>query len=210
MKTDEVWDDLRVSADMVTLTELQHTEVPQKVMSYFNRERGASYSGIYGLGFDRGRDGRGLFQNACFHCQLPHDYSEGTAVEPHVHVRLLPGTDAEAGQLLLLEFEYVWINIDERAPASTSIISINHRVSEEELAVGNSMISFGFIEKPEATISSMLSCRFSRITIGKEWEWDFWRPSGLENDSFQGMMVFLEFDFHYRKDMLGSREHHRK
>jgi hypothetical protein len=210
MKREEVWDDLRVSADMVTFTEHQHTAAPQKVLTYCNSERGASYSGVYGFGFDHGKDGRGLFQNACFHCQLPHDYSEGTAIEPHVHLRLMPGTEAAAGQKLLIEFEYLWVNIGERAPESTSIISMNHTVSEEELSCGNSMISFGFIEKPEATISSMLSCRFSRITIGMDWERDFWRPAGLENDSFEGMMVFLEFDFHYRKDGLGSREQLRK
>jgi hypothetical protein len=210
MEHEEVWDDLRVSADMVTLTDLQHTALPKEVLAGYNTERGVSYSGICGVGFDHGKDGKGLFQNACFHCQLPHDYSEGTAIEPHVHVRLAPGTDAQAGQQLLLEFEYLWFNIGEEPPESTTIIPMNYTVGPQELQGSHAMISFGFIEKPDATISSMLSCRFSRVTIGNDWERDFWRPAGLANDSFQGLMIFLEFDFHYRKDGMGSREHHRK
>jgi hypothetical protein len=210
MNREEVWDDLRVTADMVTLTDLQHTALPKQVLTGYNRQRGTSYSGICGLGFDHGRDGRGLFQNACFHCQLPHGYREGSSIEPHVHVRLAPGSDAEPGQMLLLELEYLWLNIGESPPESTEVIPLNHRVSREELSGKHLMISFGFLEKPEATISSMLSCRFSRVTIGEDWEQDFWRPRGLENDSFRGTMIFLEFDFHYRKDSLGSRENHRK
>lgn len=210
MEQNEIWDDLRVSADMVTFGELQHTALPQKVRVGYHRQRGLSYSGIYGYGFDHGREGKGLFQNAFFHCQLPHDYLEGSSIEPHAHLRFVPGSDAAAGQQLLLELEYQWINIGEEAPEDTSIIALNHSVSRDELGGGNSMVSFGFIEKEHARISSMLSCRFSRITIGADWERDFWRPAGLENDSFRGMLIFLEFDFHYRKDGLGSRSHHHK
>ena len=200
-----MWDDVRVTADMVTLGELQHTERPARIRLYSNKGRSFSYSGIWGYGFDHGKDGKGLFQNAYFNVQLPHSYEEGSPIEPHVHVRLIPGSDAGAGQKLLLEFEYVWVNIGEIAPEDTVIRPVNHTVEEEELSGGNTMISFGTIEKPDSKISSMLSCRFSRITIQEGWE-DYWRPSGLENDNFAGMMVLLEFDFHIRKDSNGSRE----
>jgi hypothetical protein len=122
-----------------------------------------------------------------------------------VHVRLLPGSEAVAGQQLLLEFEYVWINVNAAAPEDTTIIPVNYPVKTEDLQGGNSLISFGFIEKSNATISSMLSCRFSRISIEEGWE-DYWRTEGLENDSFRGMMVLLEFDFHIQKDSEGSKE----
>lgn len=200
-----MWDDVRVTADMVTLGELQHTRPPGQVRLYSNSSRSPSYSGIWGYGFDHGKDGCGLFQNAYFNVQLPHSYEEGTPIEPHVHVRLIPGGDAAAGQKLLLEFEYVWVNVGEDAPSDTVIIPVNHRVSEEDLVGGNTLISFGSIEKADARISSMLSCRFSRITIEEGWE-DYWTPRGLENDDFAGMMVLLEFDFHIRKDTSGSRE----
>lgn len=200
-----MWEDLRVTADMVTLGNMQHTGVPTRVRMVTNRERGSSYSGLFGCAFDHGRDGKGMFQNACFHTQLPHGYVEGSAIEPHVHVRLIPGGEAEAGQYLLLELEYIWVNVDEKVPEDTSIVPLNYRVGPEDLNGGNTVISFGFIEKKDAKISSMLSCRFSRITIENGWS-DFWRPKGLENDSFRGLMVLLEFDFHYRLDSLGSGE----
>ena len=200
-----MWDDVRVTADMVSLGELQHTQAPKRVCLYGNSQRSRSYSGIWGYGFDHGRDGKGLFQNAYFNVQLPHSYMEGSSIEPHVHVRLLPGSEAEAGQQLLLEFEYVWINVNETAPADTTIIPVNYSVKDEDLQGGNSLISFGFIEKSNAAISSMLSCRFSRISIEDGWE-DYWRPEGFENDSFRGMMVLLEFDFHIQKDLEGSNE----
>jgi len=200
-----MWDDVRVTADMVSLGELQHTQAPKRVCLYGNSQRSRSYSGIWGYGFDHGRDGKGLFQNAYFNVQLPHSYMEGSSIEPHVHVRLLPGSEAEAGQQLLLEFEYVWINVNETAPADTTIIPVNYSVKDEDLQGGNSLISFGFIEKSNAAISSMLSCRFSRISIEDGWE-DYWRSEGFENDSFRGMMVLLEFDFHRQKDLEGSNE----
>ena len=200
-----MWDDVRVTADMVSLGELQHTQAPKRVCLYGNSQRSRSYSGIWGYGFDHGRDGKGLFQNAYFNVQLPHSYMEGSSIEPHVHIRLLPGSEAEAGQQLLLEFEYVWINVNETAPADTTIIPVNYSVKDEDLQGGNSLISFGFIEKSNAAISSMLSCRFSRISIEDGWE-DYWRSEGFENDSFRGMMVLLEFDFHIQKDLEGSNE----
>ncbi|MDY7028009.1 MAG: hypothetical protein SVR04_06905 [Spirochaetota bacterium] len=204
-----MWDDVRVTADMVTMGELQHTPPPKRVHLYSNQERSPSYTGIWGYGFDHGRDGKGLFQNAYFNVQLPHSYAEGSPVEPHVHVRLLPGGDAATGQKLLLELEYVWVNVGERAPEDSSILPLNYTVRSEDLTGGNTLISFGFIEKPDAQISSMLSCRFSRITIEDEWQ-DYWRPAGFENDSFIGTMVLLEFDFHIRMDTAGSKELYEK
>ena len=80
-----MWDDVRVTADMVTVGELQHTQAPKRLRLYTNRDRGSSYSGIWGYGFDHGRDGKGSFQNAYFSVQLPHSYAEGSPLEPHVH-----------------------------------------------------------------------------------------------------------------------------
>jgi hypothetical protein len=141
--------------------------------------------------------------------QLPHGYVTGTPIEPHVHVRLNAASKGAAGQKLLLEFEYIWVNVSEPRPDSTRIISINHEVTEEDLRGDNVMISFGFIEKADADISSMLDCRFSRITFDPDWGKDFWSTQGLENDSFQGNLVFKEFDFHFQINALGSsrRDH---
>jgi hypothetical protein len=77
------------------------------------------------------------------------------------------------------------------------------------LTADNVIVSFGFIEKPEVRISSMLDCRFYRITFDPDWGVNFWSIRGLENDSFEGNLIFKEFDFHCRIDAPGSssRDH---
>jgi len=201
-----LWDDLRVTANMVSVAGAQFSQPPRTVTILTNRERGPSFSGLQGYEFGYGR---GVFQSGHFQAQLPHSYVPGTPIEPHVHVRLDPASEGAAGQTLLLEFEYIWVNICEPRPADTRILSINHTITEEDLREDNVMISFGFIEKENADISSMLDCRFSRITFDPEWGKDFWSSQGLENDSFQGNLIFKEFDFHYQIDAAGSsrRDH---
>jgi len=197
-----VWDDLRVTANMIAVSGSQYSEAPEYVNVLYNAERGPSYSGLLGYRFGYGR---GMFQSGSFQVQLPHGYVEGSPLEPHVHVRLDPVSGGRAGQKLLLEFEYIWVNIGEPRPGSTTILAINHVVSPEDLAADNLMISFGLIHKEDAGISSMLDCRFSRVNFDPEWEKDFWTPRGLENDDFRGYLVFKEFDFHYQLDSPGSR-----
>jgi hypothetical protein len=197
-----LWDDLRVTANMISATGAQFSEPPRYVPVLTNRERGPSFSGLQGYEFGYGR---GVFQSGHFQVQLPHGYVAGTAIEPHIHVRLDPASEGAAGQKLLLEFEYIWVNVSEPRPDTTRIISINHDVTEEDLVSDNVMISFGFIEKKDARISSMLDCRFSRITFDPNWGKDFWSPQGLQNDSFKGNLILKEFDFHYRVGALGSR-----
>lgn len=202
-----VWDDLRVTANMVAVSGSQYSEEPEYVNILFNAERGPSYSGLFGYRFGYGR---GMFQSGHFQVQLPHGYVPGSPLEPHVHVRLDAVTGGSPGQKLLLEFEYVWMNVGEQRPSSTRIISINYQVRPDDLVQDNTIISFGLVEKADADISSMLDCRFSRITFDPAWGQDFWTPQGLENDSFQGSMVFKEFDFHYQRDSAGSREPYHK
>ena len=201
-----LWDDLRVTANMMTVGGAQFSQPPRTVTILTNRERGPSFSGLQGYEFGYGR---GVFQSGHFQVQLPHSYVPGTPIEPHVHVRLDPASEGAAGQALLLEFEYIWVNICEPRLTDTRILSINHTITQEDLRQDNVMISFGFIEKENADISSMLDCRFSRITFDPEWGKDFWSSQGLENDSFKGSLIFKEFDFHYQIDAAGSsrRDH---
>lgn len=198
-----VWDDLRVTANMIAVRGSQYSEAPEYVSILANAERGPSYSGLLGYRFGWGR---GVFQSGHFQVQLPHGYVPGSPLEPHVHVRLDPVSGGAPGQKLLLEFEYIWVNTGEPRPHSTTILAINHTVSASDLSADNLMISFGLIQKEDAGISSMLDCRFSRLNFDPGWEKDFWTPRGLGNDDFQGYLVFKEFDFHYQLDTLGSRE----
>ena len=201
------WEDLRVSATMMTVKGSQYSTPPEYTTILANAERGPSYGGLLGYSFGYGR---GVFQSGYFHAQLPHSYAPGTDVEPHIHVRLDPGDEGAAGQKLLLEFEYVWVNPAEPRPANSTIISINYIVKDQDLDNDNLIISFDFISKPDAQISSLLDCRFSRITFDPAWSRNFWTPQGLENDSFIGNLIFKEFDFHYQKNSRGSFERYKK
>jgi hypothetical protein len=202
-KTGALWDDLRVTANMLSVSGAQFSRPPKYVPILTNKERGPSFSGLQGYEFGYGR---GVFQSGHFQVQLPHSYVPGSPIEPHVHVRLDPASEGAAGQKMLLEFEYIWVNVSESRPDDTRIVSINYTITLEDLRRDNVMISFGFIEKADAGISSMLDCRFSRITFDPDWGKDFWSTQRLENDSFQGNLIFKEFDFHYQIDSLGSRQ----
>jgi hypothetical protein len=195
------WDDLRVTANMTSVSGSQFSTPPKYEPILSNNERGPSFSGLYGYVFGYGR---GLFQSGHFQVQIPHTYVPGTPIEPHLHVRLDPASEGGAGQKLLLELEYIWVNVSESRPDSTRIISINYEITEENLRQDNVMISFGFLEKANAEISSMLDCRFSRINFDPEWGKDYWSPKGLQNDDFKGNLIFKEFDFHFQIDSLGS------
>jgi|GEM_PF-3389295 len=201
------WEDLRVSATMMTVKGSQYSTPPEYTTIMFNKERGPSYSGLLGYSFGYGK---GVFQSGYFHAQLPHSYMPGTDIEPHIHVRLDPGDEGAAGQKLLLEFEYVWVNREEDKPENTTVISINYTVKEHDLYADNLLITFGLISKPDAQISSLLDCRFSRITFDPAWSRNYWTPRGLENDSFLGNLIFKEFDFHFQKNSRGSSERYKK
>jgi len=202
-KSGFVWDDLRVSANMVTVQGSQYSKPPEFVTLLWNKERGPSYSGLSGYSFGYGK---GTFQSSYFQVQLPHSYMPGTEIEPHVHVRLDPSDDGTAGQVLLLEFEYIWVNPGELRPKDTKVLSKNYCVKEKDLSADNLIISFGTIDKTDAEISSMLDCRFSRITADLDWSRDFWISRGFQNDNFLGNLIFREFDFHFQKDSEGSKE----
>ena len=201
------WDDLRVSATMVEVRGAQYSRPPEFVQILNNKERGPSFSGLYAYRFGYGRR---VFQSGHFQAQLPHGYKEGTDIEPHIHVRLDPVSGAEAGQKLLLEFEYVWVNVSETRPQSSRILSMNYEISDADLKEDNVLISFGLISKSDAVVSSMLDCRFSRLSFDPNWGVDYWSPNGVDNDSFQGHLILKEFDFHYQKDSPGSREQYKK
>jgi hypothetical protein len=103
-KTTVMWDDLRVTAQMISVCGSQYNRTPEYVNILANAERGPSYSGLFGYRFGYGR---GVFQSGHFQVQLPHGYVPGLPIEPHVHVRLDPVTGGMPGQKLLLEFEYI-------------------------------------------------------------------------------------------------------
>ena len=127
-----------------------------------------------------------------FECQIPHGYKEGSTIYPHIHWR--PLASAASPQRVRWGLEYVWQNIGEAAPVSTTTIYTS--ASEpSEVFVGNKhyVSPFNGIVGTGKTISSMLSCRI-------------FRDATNALDDFTGAAGLMEIDFHVEMDTIGSDE----
>jgi hypothetical protein len=120
-----------------------------------------------------------------FSVQLPHSYQEGTDITPHIHWVPQDNTGGDVRWLLT----YTWANIDGTFSAATPIY-INAPAGTT--ADKHLMSSFTAIVGSGKTISSMLLCSLTR-------------NSSDVLDTYNGKSAyFLEIDFHYAEDTLGS------
>ena len=129
----------------------------------------------------------GVLQQVFFTCQLPHAYVEGSDLRPHIHWY----TDAghTAGDVYW-GLEYFWMNVDDAIPGSTTTIYTAATTSATWVHEAH---SFPTISGTGKNVSSMLVCRL-------------FRDGANVLDTNTADAVFLEFDFHYQKNSLGSDE----
>ena len=118
--------------------------------------------------------------------QLPHSYLEGSDIDPHIHWVAEDNT----GGNVQWQLTYSWANIDAAFPAATtSNITAAAAVVTDE----HEMSSFSDIDGTGKTISSMLLCSLKR-------------NSSNALDTYNGKSAyFIEVDFHYEADTIGSR-----
>ena len=122
-----------------------------------------------------------------FVAQMPHAYKEGSDIRPHLH---WAPDNTNTGNVVW-QFEYIISNISGTFPSSA--VSSEITVAADGTALKHQVDSFATIDGTGLTISHMLICRLTRM-------------SGSDaNDTFTGNACFLEFDFHYQKDTMGSR-----
>jgi hypothetical protein len=122
-----------------------------------------------------------------FSIQIPHDYKEGSDVTPHVH---WAPEDNTAGNVRWA-LEYEWQNIGT-AYAGTTTITVD--AASPAVAKQHAVGTFSAITGTGKTISSMMLCRL-------------YRNSSHANDTLTGKKAYLlEFDLHYQKDTMGSRQ----
>jgi hypothetical protein len=126
-----------------------------------------------------------------FSAQLPHEWLEGSNLEPHVH--WVPNANGAAGERVRWGFEYTWT-----APFSsfenTTLMYATTNAQDIDLVKDDHLISrFGTLDATGKTLSSMLICRV-------------FRDAEDVGDTFTDFAGFLEFDFHYQKNTLGSRQ----
>ncbi len=116
--------------------------------------------------------------------QLPHSYKEGTNLCCHVHWN---PTNTNTGNVLW-RISYRWLNDEETAGAFTDV---------DITAVANGTAGksqtdiFADLVKADAVISSILDIKLQRIG---------------GSDTYNADALLKEFDIHFEKNTLGSRE----
>ena len=116
--------------------------------------------------------------------QLPHSYKEGTNLRCHVHWN---PTNTNGGNVLW-RISYRWRNNEDAAVGFTDV---------DVTAVANGTAGklqfnlFADLVKADAEISSILDIKFQRIG---------------GSDTYNADALFKEFDIHFEKNTVGSRE----
>lgn len=120
-----------------------------------------------------------------FVCQVPHNYKLGTDLHPHIH---WSPDNTNTGNVYW-SFEYSLSNINGTFGSSTTddILAAADGVENK-----HQIDEFTAIDGTNITLSSMIVCRLTR------------KSTSEATDTFTGNAVFLEFDFHYQIDSLGS------
>jgi len=185
--TDTVWDDMRVVPGSFDRPGIKD---PEYVIYYPN----AGGIGVYLPEFNKD-------DFACFTIQLPHTYKEGEDI--YVHLHWTPGAigNEESGKLVGWKLDYTWANISGTFSDMQTIdlsdecdgMDHKHQMTHDVLLTG---IGAG------KTISSMILCNIRRTDGGAD---DTWGTNTAGN-----LPLFLEVDFHFPIDTLGSSTHSTK
>ena len=123
-----------------------------------------------------------------FVAQMPHGYKEGSDIYPHIH--WCP--DSTNTGNVRWQFEYVIANIGGTFPGTVTSETITE--AADGVQFKHQVVGFSAISGAGLTISHMIICRLTRLSTS----------DGA--DTFTGNACFLEFDFHFEKDMMGSHE----
>jgi hypothetical protein len=123
-----------------------------------------------------------------FVAQMPHAYKEGSDIGPHLHWS--PDTSNTGN--VRWQLEYVIANIDNTFDTTATSETIT--VAAGGTALFHEYDEFSDIDGTGLTISHIIMCRLTRLSTSDVL------------DTFTGNAAFLEFDFHYEIDTVGSRE----
>ena len=122
-----------------------------------------------------------------FVAQMPCGYKEGSDIYPHIHW----SPDSTDTGNVRWEFEYVVANIDGTFAGSATSETITE--AADGTAKKHQVADFSAISGSGLTISHIFICRLTRMSATDA------------ADTFTGNAVFLEFDFRYEIDTVGSR-----
>lgn len=134
-----------------------------------------------------GFNGAATTEIVYFAIQLPHSYQQGAEVIPHIH---WSPTNTDSGNVKW-QLEYSWANFENDTYGSPTTISIIDAASE--VAWKHQVANFPAISGTGKRISSILICRLFRD------------PSD-GSDTYGSDAAFLEFDFHFPINSIGSTD----
>ena len=123
-----------------------------------------------------------------FIAQLPHSYKEGTDILPHVHWS--PDTTNTGN--VRWEFQYIIQDLNETFASTATVDTITD--AADGTALQHQVMSFAAIDGTNLKISSLLVGRLTRMS------------NSDAADTYTGNACFLEFDFHFEVNSLGSGE----
>jgi len=120
-----------------------------------------------------------------FDVQLPHGWSKGSTLHPHIHWS--PG-NSTATTVVRWELEYTWANINA---AFTTSSTLTVDAAAGGVAYKHQLTSFGTITGTGKTDSSVLMCRVARL-------------GNHANDTYPNTAFGLSVDFHIQYDSMGD------
>jgi len=119
--------------------------------------------------------------------QIPHSYTEGTDIYPHLHWAPISTNTGN----VLWKMEYQWKNIGQAFTGATTTIQAldagNGTLGEDQVAAFPSISGSGM------QISSMLTARL-------------YRNGSDGTDTYTTSAALLEFDLHFEVNTMGSRQ----
>lgn len=115
--------------------------------------------------------------------QIPHSYKEGTDLHPHLHWQ------QSASTAVTWKMDYKWFNIGTAVPADFTTIATSTGVITYVSGNLSQLSNFPTITGTGKTISSLLLIKIYR-----------------DDNVTSGDVLGFQFDIHFEKDTIGSRD----
>lgn len=127
--------------------------------------------------------------------QLPHSWSSGTALSPHIHVWYPTEPVTTTGDKIVwsLETKVVQINGAWDGSSYDAADNVTHTITAS--TYGKHLL-LGFTDITMTGVSSVSACVLWRLS----------RLGDHADDNYNDTATLIEFDIHYQTDSLGSRE----
>ena len=119
------------------------------------------------------------------HIQLPHGYSEGTAIYPHLHIVHF---NAGANAVARFNLDYGWATPNGSFTYATQAVNFTCTASDSGK---HKIVSFASIAMATAGVSTLVPVRI-------------WRDAGNAADTYGSSVWMLDADAHVLLDTIGS------